>query len=693
MRLLAAAAWVGAAACSSRSLDPGPHAASPARLSGGALAARAAGTEPDPGWPRALVDDDGFAVHAALPQIERLDGDQLQARVAVSVAGPATLPAYAVVRLRARAGVDKLRRLVTLDDVDLDRPEYAAPPPDGAALDAAISRSLPSLVTTIALDRIVAELAAERAWVAEGAPRIANEPPRIVVAETLTVLVPIDGGPAWRRAGERWDRVVNTRALLVADRTRRWIYLYLGDAWYRARSLDGPWRTATLLPPGLERLRVQLTAQRLVDLLDARGSSLMQALAIGHVPRIVVTTVPTELVQLDGPAVLERIAETRLAYVANSRADLFADDGVVHYYLLLSGRWFRAPALDGPWQFVPAASLPRDFARIPPTHPKALVLAAVPGTALADEALVANELADSATLRAADATLEVRYDGPPRFERIEGTPLRYAVNSPTPVVELPPSVVDGGLYYALADGVWFRAAAAAGPWRLATSVPAALYDIPARSPLHFVTYARLFATDGERVRVGVTPGYLGACAAGDGTVVFGTGYGHAPWIGERWIGRAATYGFAARWEPGFGWTLGGVAGTARATFRPWWTPAQAAVAAPDAERFADERANVYGRWTSALVPRASLPRTVELPASGDDLYAGADGRVYRVVDGTWQRRAAEGWQPATRGALQASSSSSSVAADPLRALERERHARLRGEERWQLFRVTATAVP
>lgn len=592
------------------------------------------------------------------------------------LAPPNGTPLYAAVELRARLAIDKRHRLVTLGDVAIERVQSAAPPAHGEELEAAVRRNLPSLVATLALDRLVAGLASDGARIADGMPGVRNTPPRIVVATRLAVLVPVDGAPVWRHAGDRFDRVLDTRGLVVRDRARRWIYLYVGDAWYRARALAGPWRTAALLPAGLERLRAQLVERGEVDLLDAPGSPLSRALAVGRVPEIVVATEPAELIALDGPPRLAPIPETTLAYVANSDDDLFADRSDNRWYALVSGRWFRARALDGPWELVAPAELPRGFAHIPPAHDKGHVLAAVPGTELAAEALVADELPETATVRRAAATLRVRYDGAPLFAPLAGTVLRWAVNGATPVVEVAAPLAGDGVYYALADGVWFAGGSPDGPWRVAASVPAVIYQIPASAPLHFVTYARVYGGDDEVVRVGYTPGYFGACRGDGGLVVFGTGFAYAPYIGSGWIGRPATYGFGARWEPRLGWTLGADGGSARASFRPWWPPVERLVGGADAAPFAAERAEVYARWGGAVVPTPRRALAVEVAGGGDDLYAGSDGRVYRVRGATWERWAPEGWRPATPS-LQASAGAT-VARDELRALERERNGRRRG---------------
>ena len=560
---------------------------------------------------------------------------------------PQSAPLYAVAHFVAHATIDKRRRLVTLDHFAVERAEYT-PPARNDDADAALARDLPALVSTVALDRLLVELAAEHARIVDRTPRLGAETPRIIVAAAPAVLVLVDGAPVWRRAGERFDRLLNTRALVLADRARRWLYLYVGDTWYRARSLAGDWRTATLLPAGIDRARAALAERGLVDLLDQPGSALARALASGRVPRIFVASAPAELVRVDGAPTLEPIAGTSLSFVANGDADLFRDGDDGQWYLAVSGRWLRARALDGAWQPVAPGELPADFAHIPPEHDEARVLAAVPGSELAAEALADNEVPETATLRRADAHLDVTYDGEPRFVPLQGTLLRYAVNSATPVVELTAPLGGDGLYYALADGVWFAAAAPAGPWRVAASLPGVIGEIPASAPLHFASYAHVYGADQERVRVGYTPGYLGACRRADGVVVFGTGFAYPPYVGNVWIGRPATYGFRARYEPGLGWTLDGDAGRARATLRPWWPPLAGVVAGRDAPTFAGARADLYARWADAVVAPAPTDVGFAVARGGDELFAGADGRIYRARGAGWERYAPAGWEARDR---------------------------------------------
>ena len=91
------------------------------------------------------------------------------------------------------------------------------------------------------------------------------------------------------------------------------------------------------------------------------------------------------------------------------------------------------------------------------------------------------------------------FDGEPKLEPIAGTSLKYIVNSATPVILVGTM---NQRYYAMENAVWFKAANPRGPWVVAASVPAAIYMIPTDSPLHYVTYVKIYDVEGDTVYVG-----------------------------------------------------------------------------------------------------------------------------------------------------------------------------------------------
>ena len=383
-----------------------------------------------------------------------------------------------------------------------------------------------------------------------------NEAPTVVVAYGLALLVPIEGKPVIREVPDtRFERVINTHAMLARTRADKTWYLHVYDGWVSSGSLGGPWTQVSFTPLGLDDVAKQLAQSGTVDLLDGgEGATPKPALANG-VPAIHVTEVPTELIVFKGQPNLVPITGTPLLWATNSATDVIVDTTNNAYYVLMAGRWFRAPALGGPWTFVASNALPPSFRQIPAKGtPASIVLASVAGTPQAQEAVIANSIPQTAAVaRNGGPTFTPEFDGAPQWQPVTGTPLRYVANSKVPVIEVSP-----GGYYAVTGGVWFSASALTGPWVVATAVPGVIYTIPVSSPLHYVTYVHVYGYTGNVVYAGYTPGYLGTVVDAGGTVVYGTGYAYSPWVGSVWYGAPVTYGVAAMpvYNPYVGFTFG-----------------------------------------------------------------------------------------------------------------------------------------
>ena len=154
------------------------------------------------------------------------------------------------------------------------------------------------------------------------------------------------------------------------------------------------------------------------------------------------------------------IPGTSLQYAANTDAALFRDMNGDRSYYLVSGHWFVAPSLDGPWTFA-TSNLPADFARIPAKGPRGFVLVSVPETPPAQEALLEAQIPQQATLNRPTAKLDVVYAGEPQFVAIAGTPMFYTPNTSFNVIRY------GDGYFSCYQGAWFTAITPKGPWALA----------------------------------------------------------------------------------------------------------------------------------------------------------------------------------------------------------------------------------
>ena len=517
-------------------------------------------------WPRVIKSPTG-TLTVYQPQIEQWNGISIATRAAVSLQpSDGGQPTYGVVWLKARADVDKAARVVTLRDFEITKVSFPTAPEKEAMYSDVLRKLLPSGVKTVALDHLEASLAVSEAVRKQQELNVNNDVPRILYATTPTVLVLVDGPPVFRPMTglPAVQRVLNTYALIVKVQNR--FYLTALNFWYQAKDIGGPWTPVTDPPAILDQVKQAAVEAKVSDLLEPEPGSA----PIATPPGVRVSTVPTELIQTDGPARMLPIEETdNLLQIENSDDAIFMNLQENKFYVLLSGRWFKSKSLYGPWEFVPARSLPEEFAKIPPDHPRANALVSVPGTPQAKEALIANSIPQTAAVNRSTAKLEVTYDGAPQFAPIQGTTMLYSVNSQPPVISVSPNS-----FYCVQNGVWFTANAPTGPWTPATSVPPEVYSIPVSSPLHDVTYVYVYDSTPAVVYTGYTPGYLGTCVSTDGTVVYGTGFASSPWCDNIWVGYPWTYGFSAGFSCdsnyGFGFGFSASPWFPGCTPRPWW---------------------------------------------------------------------------------------------------------------------------
>ena len=121
---------------------------------------------------------------------------------------------------------------------------------------------------------------------------------------------------------------------------------------------------------------------------DVKAALPGKKLSSKAMPKMFVTTTPGELIVLEGNISYVAVeGASTLLWVNNTEADLFRMGRNGDFYFLVAGRWFKAASLDGPWTFA-TPTLPEDFKKIPVEHPRSRVLASVPGTPQATEAVL-----------------------------------------------------------------------------------------------------------------------------------------------------------------------------------------------------------------------------------------------------------------------------------------------------------------
>lgn len=552
-------------------------------------------------WPRFYATN-GYEFAVYQPQISSWPGNELNGRLVVAVRPTGTSnETYGIVSFQARTDIDKVNRLVTLDNFQINRVDFPGQKEKQDQFRDLLLSFRRQSTRVIPLDHLEAVFAASADSVNAKVEAVKNDAPQIFYATAPALLILVQGAPVLKDISGDFQRVINTRAILFFDKNpqAQAFYLYADNQWYSAPAIAGPWMTNANPPSGIDSALSAAFETKQVDPLYPRNQS------APTVSQVFVSTSPAELLETSGDPNMVSVPGTELLYVENTSNAIFFYPASGSYYVLLSGRWFHSTSLQGPWAFVASDNLPADFKRIPADSEKSNVLLSVAGTPQAQEAVIANSIPQTATIQRDQASLNVTYYGAPGFSPIAGTSLSYATNSPTPVI-----MVSSGSYYACQGGVWFAATSPAGPWSAATTVPPDIYTIPASCPIHYVTYAYVYGSTPTNVDVGYTPGYMGTVVAPGNVVVYGTGYDYGPMIaGDTCVTYPPTYGYGASFALGaaVGYSVGYCAGvSSTCCCEPYWGCYYWAAPSGYSYAYCNVNAcNLYSHWGTAVTATGS----------------------------------------------------------------------------------------
>ncbi len=733
-RALAAVGGASAPVASSAAPASVPAApASTARAQAAAPASQGMGT-----WPHTVAGENGTATIYQPQVISWPEHRTLNARIAIGITPTgAKTPMFGVIEVAFATQTELAERTVVLTEPRLVSAKFpSVDPAQGGQIEARIRAALAAMeVKRVPLASIVQSLEQQAGKPAEVA--LDNTPPRIFVSTRAASLVVFDGEPVLAPvANSSLSVVVNTNWDVFVDNATRTWYLLIGGSWMAAPDAKGPWMPAGPLPPAFAALPADANFANVKKQIPGRPMAAKDA------PTVFTATTPSAIIVSTGPPQFVPIRGTSLQYVANTDAALFKDTSDGRFFYLVSGRWFAAADINGPWTFA-TTSLPAGFARIPPDSPRAFVLASVPGTPQAQEALIEAQIPQQGTLNRDTAKLSVAYAGEPKFAPIPGTPMSYAVNTSFNVI----GTSEG--YYACYQGAWFAAAAPAGPWTLAATVPQVIYTIPPSSPMYPCTYVRVYAATPQTVTYAYTSGYTMSYVSA-GVVVYGTGYYYPPYVYPApipiyypypysyagatyynsttgaWAQGGAIYGpygGAAKGGTYYNPTTGayaqggaiygpnGGAGAfsaynpttgsyahGSAAYGPDGAAANASWYNANTGRTGStqQNSNAYGRWGSTTVsgPNQTVHTQSQGNASGSagsfssssgakgagvsgaggnsagavktaggDVYAGADGNVYKKTDDGWQKYDNGSWNSVDKPANARSTTSTANAAN------------------------------
>ncbi len=637
-------------------------------------------------WPREKYSN-GTRLIIYQPQVDDWkDFQQLTWRMAVSLTPKGGKEVVGVVEMKGNTDIDNVAKVAVITNPQVTGTYF--PSLDQATkekMEQLFKSFVPSTVS-ISLHRLIASVPKQEA---PAGVQLNNEPPKIFVGYRPSILLSVDGEPSLSEVpNTNLKFVVNTQWPLFFDNANSSYYLAVGQQWLTANSLDGQWSPTKKLPQDMTKVPQDKEWSALKKIIPP------PAKFGGVTPAVFYSNKPAEVILFDGQPVYAQIPNTQLEYATNTNSVVFVFTPTQQFYYLTAGRWFSAMDLQGPWTYA-TPDLPADFAKIPLNSPASAILASVPGSDEAKDAVLLAQVPTTMTVKPAEAQAKVKveYGGDPKFEPIKGTSMAYATNTPDKVIKV------GDVYYLCLQGVWFMSPNAQGPWTTASSVPQEIYTIPPSSPVYNVTYVTQTANPDGTVQSSYTAGYLGAFVLGAATgaiIANGSGYWWPPYTYEGYYPYAATYGGAyygaAHYNSAtgaYGWsqTASGPYGSATrgAAYNPYTGTAArgATVSTPYGSRSAAQAYNPYtgtyaqtrqgsspnAQWGSSYVSRGNQSATMghystangtvagisgsqggkaaasstawgnsaAAKTSSGNMYAGHDGNVYKNTGNGWQK--------------------------------------------------------
>src|SRR6266513_1491674 len=596
----------------------------------------------DPGWPREKYSN-GTRLIIYQPQVDDWQNFQeLSWRMAVSLTPKGGKEVVGVVEMKGNTDVDNFAKIVMITNPQVTGTYFPSLDPATAEKMQQLVKNFVPPTITISLHRLIASLPMPQA---PAGVQLNNDPPKIFVGYRPSILLSVDGEPALSDVPKtNLKFVLNTQWPLFFDNGNSTYYLAVGRQWLTTNSLEGQWSVTKKLPPDMSKVAQEKQWSALKKVIPPPAKS------GGVTPDVFYSDKPAEIILFDGQPVYAQIPDTQLEYATNTNSVVFVFTPTQHFYYLTAGRWFSAMDLQGPWTYA-TPDLPADFAKIPLNSPASAILASVPGTDEAKDAVLLAQVPTTMTVKPAEAQAKVKveYGGDPKFEPIKGTSMEYATNTQDKVIKV------GDAYYLCLQGLWFMSPNPQGPWTTATSVPQQIYTIPPSFPVYNVTYVTQTTNPDATIQASYTAGYLGAFVLGAATgaiIANGSGYWWAPYTYGGYYPYAATYG-GAYWGTAhynsatgaYGWsqTAYGPYGSATrgAAYNPYTGTAArgATVSTPYGSRSAAQAYNPYtgtyaqtrqgsspnAQWGSSYVSHGNQSATMGHYSTANGAVAGAEG--------------------------------------------------------------------
>lgn len=640
-------------------------------------------------WPKEIPYSNG-RILIYQPQPDSLTGNKFYSRSAVQVTKTGESPVFGAIWVMTVLNTDRETRQVTLMNAKVLNVRFpnqdSIPKEKIDRFKNLLETEIPKWEINTTIDELTATLKESTSTIKQTS-NYDNTPPEFIFMSKPSILVLFEGEPSFKTMDNSGvQRAINTPYFVVQDPKDKQFYLYGGTSWFRTdQVVKGNWVVVKEPPDDIKKLQKETESK---DAGAQSGQSKTQKEGTKEktvIPQIIVRTKPAELLQSDGEPDFVPIQGTQLLYMTNTDNNIFMTIDNQQYFILVSGRWYHAQTLNGPWTYTAADQLPSDFAKIPEGSEKDIVLASVAGTDAAKEAILDAQIPQTAAVDRKTATCTVRYDGDPKFEQIRGTLLYRAVNTNTTVI------LSDKTYYVCENAVWFTGNHPDGPWTVATKIPSEIQKIPPEDPAYNVKYVYIYDVQPTVVYMGYLPGYMGCYVYGP-TIVYGTGFPYPGWYGPYYYPRPVTWGFSMNYNPWTGWSM--CVGVSYGCFHMsfggpmfyggWWGPPmyRPPYAMPynhyygrgpvyvrntnininvnNYNRNNFTQNNIYNNHTQGVRPAAQptgrQPATTGTRASTrpssqtakNNVYTDKQGNIYRQDKGTWQQNDGTKWQNTDR---------------------------------------------
>src|SRR5438045_7333963 len=365
----------------------------------------------DPGWPREKYSN-GTRLIIYQPQVDDWKNFQdLSWRMAISLTPKGGKTVLGVVEMKGNTNIDNVAKLVVISNPQVTGTYFPS-------LDNATKEKMDQLFKTfvpatfsISLHNLIASTPKKEA---PAGVQLNNEPPKIFVGFQPSILLSVNGEPVLSGVPHTNLKFVgNPQWPLFFDESNSTYYLAVGQQWLMANSLEGQWSATKKLPPDFSKVPQDKQWSALKKFIPPPANPK------GATPDVFYSDKPAEVILFDGQPVYAQIPDTQLEYATNTNSVVFVYKPKQRFYYLTAGRWFSASDLQGPWTYA-TPDLPADFAKIPPSSPASAILATVPGTEEAKDAVLLAQVPTTMTVnaKAAASKVKVDYAGDPKLEPI-----------------------------------------------------------------------------------------------------------------------------------------------------------------------------------------------------------------------------------------------------------------------------------